>query len=98
MAAFSAAAVAARLLARIPKGFEAPVVVLEVLLGIVLGPHVIPARNSAGFDPLPHLAGIVTTGAACADVPSVSENISIRNVRACFDCWSRSSIQNHRSR
>ena len=35
------AAVAAPLLAEIPLGFRLPVVVLEVLLGIVIGPHVL---------------------------------------------------------
>ncbi len=33
------AAVASPLLAEIPLGFKVPVVVLEVLLGIVMGPH-----------------------------------------------------------
>jgi hypothetical protein len=35
-----AAAVLAPLLAEIPLGFKVPVVVLEVVLGIVIGPHV----------------------------------------------------------
>ena len=35
------AAVAAPLLSRVPLGFKVPVVVLEVLLGIVIGPHVL---------------------------------------------------------
>jgi len=34
-----AAAVAAPLLAEIPVGFRLPVVVLEVVLGILIGPH-----------------------------------------------------------
>jgi Kef-type K+ transport system membrane component KefB len=35
------AAVAAPLLSRVPLGFKVPVVVLEVLLGILIGPHVL---------------------------------------------------------
>lgn len=35
------AAVAAPLLSRVPLGFKVPVVVFEVLLGIVIGPHVL---------------------------------------------------------
>jgi len=34
----------------------------------------------------PHLAGIVTTGAGCGGTPSVSENVSMRNVRVRFVC------------
>jgi hypothetical protein len=45
--------------------------------------------------PFTHLAGIVTIGAACAAPVSVSENMNIRKLNLCFDCLSRSSIQNH---
>ncbi len=45
------AAVAAPLLARIPLGFKVPVVVLEVLLGIVIGPHVLGLAQFEGFLP-----------------------------------------------
>jgi len=42
-------AVAAPLLAEIPLGFRVPVVVLEVLLGIVIGPHVLDLVRLEGF-------------------------------------------------
>lgn len=42
-------AVAAPLLAEIPLGFKVPVVVLEVLLGIVIGPHVLGLVQFDGF-------------------------------------------------
>ena len=43
------AAVAAPLLAEIPLGFKVPVVVLEVVLGIVIGPHVLGLVQFDGF-------------------------------------------------
>jgi Kef-type K+ transport system membrane component KefB len=43
------AAVAAPLLAEIPLGFKVPVVVLEVVLGIVVGPHVLGLVQFDGF-------------------------------------------------
>jgi Kef-type K+ transport system membrane component KefB len=44
-----AAAVLAPLLAEIPAGFRAPVVVLEIVLGILLGPHVLNFVTFDGF-------------------------------------------------
>jgi Kef-type K+ transport system membrane component KefB len=44
-----AAAVLAPLLAEIPVGFKVPVVVLEVVLGIVIGPHVLQLVQFDGF-------------------------------------------------
>lgn len=44
-----AAAVLAPLLAEIPIGFKAPVVVLEIVLGIVIGPHVLNLVHFDGF-------------------------------------------------
>jgi Kef-type K+ transport system membrane component KefB len=44
-----AAAVLAPLLAEIPAGFKVPVVVLEVVLGIVIGPHVLHLIQFDGF-------------------------------------------------
>jgi Kef-type K+ transport system membrane component KefB len=43
------AAVAAPLLARVPLGFKVPVVVLEVVLGVVIGPHVLGLAQFEGF-------------------------------------------------
>ena len=43
------AAVAAPLLSRVPLGFKVPVVVLEVLLGIVIGPHVLGFVGLSGI-------------------------------------------------
>ena len=43
------AAVAAPLLAEVPLGVRVPVVVLEVLLGIVIGPHVLDLVQFDGF-------------------------------------------------
>jgi Kef-type K+ transport system membrane component KefB len=40
------AAVVAPLLAEIPTGFKVPMVVLEVMLGVVLGPHTCCFRQS----------------------------------------------------
>jgi hypothetical protein len=53
------------------------------------------AGRSLGFVSSPHLAGIVTIGATCAVPVSVSENRNIKKLNICFDCLSRSSIQNH---
>ncbi len=47
-------------------------------------PDALVAMGAALTDPS-HLAGIVTTGAACAGTPSVSENAIIRNVSVRFD-------------
>lgn len=44
-----AAAVLAPLLAEIPSGLKVPVVVLEVVLGIVIGPHVLHLVQFDGF-------------------------------------------------
>ena len=44
-----AAAVAAPLLAELPVGLKVPVVVLEVVLGIVIGPHVLALVRFDGF-------------------------------------------------
>jgi len=43
------AAVLAPLLAEIPVGFKVPVVVLEVVLGILIGPHVLHLIQFDGF-------------------------------------------------
>ena len=43
------AAVAAPLLSRVPLGFKVPVVVFEVLLGIVIGPHVLGLVELSGL-------------------------------------------------
>src|SRR5258708_6814149 len=43
------AAVLAPLLAEVPLGFKMPVVVLEVVLGIVIGPHVLKLVQFEGF-------------------------------------------------
>lgn len=43
------AAVAAPLLAKVPLGFKVPVVVIEILLGIVLGPYVLDLVRFEGF-------------------------------------------------
>jgi Kef-type K+ transport system membrane component KefB len=43
------AAVLAPLLAEVPLGFKVPVVVLEVALGIVIGPHVLGLVQFEGF-------------------------------------------------
>src|SRR5208283_4383039 len=44
-----AAAVLAPLLSEIPVGFKVPVVVLEVVLGILVGPHVLNLVQFDGF-------------------------------------------------
>jgi Kef-type K+ transport system membrane component KefB len=55
------AAVAAPLLAEIPLGFKVPVVVLEVVLGIVLGPHVLGLVQFEGFVVTMFLLGMAST-------------------------------------
>ena len=55
------AAVAAPLLAQIPLGFRVPVVVLEVLLGIVIGPHVLGLIQFDGFVMTMHTFGMAVT-------------------------------------
>ena len=64
------------------------------LLLVQCRPMYIPAGRSLRFVSLPYLAGIVTIGAACAPPVSVSENRNIKKLNICFDCLSRSSIQN----
>jgi Kef-type K+ transport system membrane component KefB len=54
-----AAAVAAPLLAEVPLGFKVPVVVLEILLGILLGPHGLGLLKFEGF-----MASMYTFGMA----------------------------------
>jgi Kef-type K+ transport system membrane component KefB len=55
------AAVAAPLLAEIPVGFRVPVVVLEVVLGIVIGPHVLGLVRFEGFVAVMFTFGMATT-------------------------------------
>ena len=55
------AAVAAPLLAEIPVGFRVPVVVLEVLLGILIGPHVLGLVHFDGFVAAMFTFGMATT-------------------------------------
>jgi Kef-type K+ transport system membrane component KefB len=55
------AAVAAPLLGELPLGFKLPVVVLEVLLGILLGPHVLALVSFEGFVPIMFTIGMATT-------------------------------------
>lgn len=55
------AAVAAPLLAEIPLGFKAPVVVLEVVLGIVIGPHVLKLVQFEGFIVTMFILGMAMT-------------------------------------
>jgi Kef-type K+ transport system membrane component KefB len=55
------AAVAAPLLAEIPLGFKVPVVVLEVVLGIILGPHVLGLVRFEGFVVTMFLLGMAST-------------------------------------
>lgn len=55
------AAVAAPLLARIPLGFKVPVVVLEVVLGIVIGPHLLGLVRFEGILPLMFTIGMAAT-------------------------------------
>ena len=55
------AAVLAPLLAEIPIGFKVPVVVLEVMLGIVIGPHVLDLVQFDGFVAAMHTIGMAAT-------------------------------------
>jgi Kef-type K+ transport system membrane component KefB len=55
------AAVAAPLLSEIPLGFKVPVVVLEVVLGIVLGPQVLGLVQFEGFVVTMFLLGMAAT-------------------------------------
>jgi Kef-type K+ transport system membrane component KefB len=55
------AAVLAPLLAEIPLGFKVPVVVLEVVLGIVIGPHVLGLVHFEGFVVIMFAAGMAMT-------------------------------------
>jgi len=55
------AAVLAPLLAEIPVGFKMPVVVLEVVLGIVIGPHVMNLAQYEGFVAVMHTIGMAMT-------------------------------------
>ena len=54
-------AVLAPLLAEIPLGFRVPVVVLEVVLGIVIGPHVLGLVQFEGFVAVMFLIGMAAT-------------------------------------
>ena len=54
-------AVAAPLLAEIPIGVRLPVVVLEVLLGIAVGPHVMGLLHYEGFLAMMHTFGMAAT-------------------------------------
>ena len=54
-------AVLAPLLAEIPLGFRVPVVVLEVVLGIVIGPHVLGLVHFEGFVVTMHTVGMAAT-------------------------------------
>ena len=55
------AAVAAPLLSRVPLGFKVPVVVFEVLLGIVIGPHVLRLVEVNGVVEAMFTFGMATT-------------------------------------
>src|SRR5271169_1648164 len=55
------AAVAAPLLAEIPLGFKVPAVVIEVVLGIVIGPHVLALVQFEGFVATMFTIGMATT-------------------------------------
>ena len=55
------AAVAAPLLAEIPIGVRVPVVVIEVLLGIAIGPHVLGLARFEGFVTTMFLFGMAST-------------------------------------
>ena len=55
------AAVAAPLLARIPLGFKVPFVVLEVVLGVVIGPHALGLAQFDGFLPPMFTIGMAAT-------------------------------------
>jgi len=56
-----AAAVLAPLLGELPLGFKLPVVVLEVLLGIALGPQALDLVSFTGFLPIMFSIGMATT-------------------------------------
>jgi Kef-type K+ transport system membrane component KefB len=56
-----AAAVLAPLLAEIPVRFKVPIVVLEVLLGVVIGPHVLRLVQFDGFVVTMHTIGMAMT-------------------------------------
>jgi Kef-type K+ transport system membrane component KefB len=56
-----AAAVLAPLIAEIPIGFKVPVVVLEVVLGIVIGPHILNLVQFDGFLVPMFTIGMATT-------------------------------------
>jgi Kef-type K+ transport system membrane component KefB len=55
------AAVVAPLLSEVPLGFKVPVVVIEVVLGIVIGPHVLGLVPFEGFVPTMFTIGMATT-------------------------------------
>jgi Kef-type K+ transport system membrane component KefB len=55
------AAVVAPLLGEIPLGFKVPVVVLEVVLGILIGPHVLGLVQFEGFVATMFTIGMATT-------------------------------------
>ncbi len=55
------AAVVAPLLAEIPLGFRVPAVVLEVVLGLVIGPHVLGLLRFEGFVEAMFTFGMATT-------------------------------------
>jgi len=56
-----AAAVTAPLLSELPLGFKMPVVVIEVVLGIVMGPHVLGLVQFEGFLSSMFALGMATT-------------------------------------
>src|SRR5277367_4936419 len=55
------AAVAAPLLSELPLGFKVPVVVIEVVLGIVIGPHILGLVQFEGFVATMFTLGMATT-------------------------------------
>jgi Kef-type K+ transport system membrane component KefB len=55
------AGVAAPLLGELPLGFKVPVVVLEVLLGVVIGPHVLRLVPFEGFVSIMFTIGMAST-------------------------------------
>ena len=55
------AAVAAPLMAEIPLGFRVPVVVLEVVLGIIIGPHALGLVQFEGFVAVMFTFGMAAT-------------------------------------
>ena len=70
------ASVLAPLLAEIPLGFKVPVVVLEVVLGIVIGPHVLGLVQFEGFVAVMFLIGMAMTlfGLAALIAPEAYES------------------------